>query len=94
MAVSPRLVGCPNSPLMPSKDNASAEKQSAPAQATGSALLSWALKLVAWAVGLAAAGLASILLVVSVAMVIAYPNLPDISDLADYKPKLPLRVFT
>jgi penicillin-binding protein 1A len=27
-------------------------------------------------------------------MVIAYPNLPDISDLADYKPKLPLRVFT
>jgi len=29
-----------------------------------------------------------------VAMVTAYPNLPDISDLADYKPKLPLRVFT
>jgi penicillin-binding protein 1A len=52
------------------------------------------LKLAAWAIGLAAAGLASILLVVGVAMVIAYPNLPDISDLADYKPKLPLRVFT
>jgi penicillin-binding protein 1A len=50
--------------------------------------------LAAWAIGLAAAGLASILLVVGVAMVIAYPNLPDISDLADYKPKLPLRVFT
>nr|WP_315235291.1 penicillin-binding protein 1A [uncultured Limnohabitans sp.] len=44
--------------------------------------------------GLAAAGLVSILMVVGVAMVIAYPNLPDISDLADYKPKLPLRVFT
>ncbi|PUE37046.1 penicillin-binding protein [Limnohabitans sp. Hippo3] len=56
--------------------------------------MSWVLKLAAWAVGLAAAGLASILLVVGVAMVIAYPNLPDISDLADYKPKLPLRVFT
>jgi penicillin-binding protein 1A len=52
------------------------------------------LKLAAWGIGLAAAGLASILLVVGVAMVIAYPNLPDISDLADYKPKLPLRVFT
>jgi penicillin-binding protein 1A len=50
--------------------------------------------LAAWGIGLAAAGLASILLVVGVAMVIAYPNLPDISDLADYKPKLPLRVFT
>jgi penicillin-binding protein 1A len=79
---------------MPSKDTASAEKQSAPAQASGSPLLSWALKLAAWGIGLAAAGLASILLVVGVAMVIAYPNLPDISDLADYKPKLPLRVFT
>ena len=44
--------------------------------------------------GLAAAGLVSILMVVGVAMVIAYPNLPDISDLAEYKPKLPLRVFT
>jgi len=40
------------------------------------------------------AGLASVLMVVGLAMVMAYPNLPDISDLADYKPKLPLRVFT
>jgi penicillin-binding protein 1A len=44
--------------------------------------------------GLLAAGLACLLMVVAVAMVTAYPNLPDISDLADYKPKLPLRVFT
>jgi len=35
-----------------------------------------------------------LLMVVGVAMVTAYPNLPDISDLANYKPKLPLRVFT
>nr|WP_238147433.1 penicillin-binding protein 1A [Limnohabitans sp. Rim28] len=47
-----------------------------------------------WAAGLLAAGLASLLMVVGVAMVMAYPNLPDISDLAEYKPKLPLRVFT
>jgi penicillin-binding protein 1A len=44
--------------------------------------------------GLVLAFLLSILLVVGVAMVVAYPNLPDISDLADYKPKLPLRIFT
>ena len=44
--------------------------------------------------GLAGAALASLLLVVAMAMVVAYPNLPDISDLANYKPKLPLRVFT
>ena len=44
--------------------------------------------------GLLAAGLFCLLMVVAVAMVTAYPNLPDISDLANYKPKLPLRVFT
>ena len=44
--------------------------------------------------GLFAAGLFCLLMVVGVAMVTAYPNLPDISDLAEYKPKLPLRVFT
>jgi penicillin-binding protein 1A len=79
---------------MPTNPNASPEKQSHAAQASAQGLLSWALKWIAWGVGLAMAGLASILLVVGVAMVIAYPNLPDISDLADYKPKLPLRVFT
>ena len=94
IASSPRSVGCTNSPLMPSKDTAPPEKQRAAPQTAGTDLVSWAVKLIAWAVGLAAAGLVSILMVVGVAMVIAYPNLPDISDLADYKPKLPLRVFT
>ena len=79
---------------MPANHNASPDKQSHAAQASAGGPLSWAFKLVAWAAGLAFAGLAAILLVVGVAMVIAYPNLPDISDLADYKPKLPLRVFT
>ncbi len=79
---------------MPSKDTASPDKQNPSAQTYEHSLLSWVLKLIAWAMGLALAGLASILLVVGVAMVIAYPNLPDVSDLADYKPKLPLRVFT
>ena len=54
----------------------------------------WFITLALWAVGLAGAALFSLLMVVGVAMVIAYPNLPDISDLADYKPKLPLRIFT
>ena len=54
----------------------------------------WLVKLALWAMGLLAAGLFCLLMVVAVAMVTAYPNLPDISDLAEYKPKLPLRVFT
>jgi penicillin-binding protein 1A len=56
--------------------------------------LSMLLKALAWVVGLALAGVLSILLVVAVALAVAYPNLPDISDLLDYRPKLPLRVYS
>jgi len=35
-----------------------------------------------------------LLLTVGVALSMAYPNLPDVSDLADYRPKLPLRVYS
>jgi penicillin-binding protein 1A len=48
----------------------------------------------AWSAGLALAGIASVGLAVAIALAAAYPNLPDISDLSDYRPKLPLRVFT
>lgn len=54
----------------------------------------WAIRGLAWAVGLTAAGAVSVLMLVALALATAYPNLPDISELADYRPKLPLRVFT
>ena len=41
-----------------------------------------------------AAGAFSLVLVIAVALAVAYPNLPDISDLSDYRPKLPMRVFS
>ncbi len=44
--------------------------------------------------GLALAGLASLLIVIAIALAMAFPNLPDISSLSDYRPKLPLRVFS
>ena len=44
--------------------------------------------------GLAVAGVLSLLMVIAVALAVAYPNLPNISALTDYSPKLPLRVFT
>ncbi|MEI7514825.1 MAG: penicillin-binding protein 1A [Betaproteobacteria bacterium] len=44
--------------------------------------------------GLGLAGIASVLILVAIAMALAYPNLPDISDLEDYHPKLPLRIFS
>ncbi len=65
-----------------------------PAPAPARGLGHWLLKIVLWVLGLIVAGLMSIVLVAGLAMVVAYPNLPDISDLADYRPKLPLRVFT
>jgi penicillin-binding protein 1A len=42
----------------------------------------------------AVAGALSVLIVVAIAMAVAFPNLPDISALSDYRPKLPLRVFS
>ena len=54
----------------------------------------WALRLVLWATGLAVAGVVSALMAVALALSVAFPNLPDISDLSDYRPKLPLRVFS
>jgi penicillin-binding protein 1A len=54
----------------------------------------WLLRMVLWGGGLALAGMLSILIVIAIALAVAFPNLPDISDLSDYRPKLPLRVFT
>jgi penicillin-binding protein 1A len=47
-----------------------------------------------WALGLAAGGFVALLCVIALALAVAYPNLPEISSLTDYRPKLPLRVFT
>ena len=79
---------------MPQQNTTTDTPKSSISKSPTSGVWSWLVKLVLWAVGLLAAGLACLLMVVAVAMVTAYPNLPDISDLADYKPKLPLRVFT
>ena len=78
---------------MPTKDNSPDASQSTPLKPV-KGLGAWLLKFCVWSMGLAGAALASLLLVVAMAMVMAYPNLPDVSDLANYKPKLPLRVFT
>ncbi|MEN9383367.1 MAG: hypothetical protein RL323_510, partial [Pseudomonadota bacterium] len=46
------------------------------------------------AVGLATAGLLLLMLLIGIALAMAFPNLPDVSELADYRPKLPLRVLS
>ena len=52
------------------------------------------LKAAAWVLGLFGAGVAAVLGLVLLSLVLAYPNLPDINSLADYRPKLPLRVVS
>lgn len=52
------------------------------------------LGFLAWTFGLAFALVAIGVTIGGVALAVAYPNLPDISDLSDYRPKLPLRVFS
>ncbi|PZP35733.1 MAG: penicillin-binding protein [Roseateles depolymerans] len=47
-----------------------------------------------WAFGLVAGGVLAIALLVALALSMAYPNLPDISGLTDYRPKLPMRVLS
>ena len=59
-----------------------------------SGFLRWFFLAVAWAMGLVVAGAAALALVIAVALAMAYPNLPDVSELADYRPKLPLRVYS
>ena len=54
----------------------------------------WLLQISLWMGGLALAALASLLMTVAIALAVAYPNLPDVSDLSQYRPKLPMRVFS
>jgi penicillin-binding protein 1A len=51
------------------------------------------LRALAWVFGSLVAGVAAVFALVAIGLAMAYPNLPDVSDLADYRPKLPMRVF-
>lgn len=88
---------------MPDKDNSASPSESQnlnPRKGQGKgnrkAEHSWAdlgLKALAWVVGGIVAGVVAIFALVGIGLAMAYPNLPDVSDLADYRPKLPMRVF-
>ena len=54
----------------------------------------WILRSAGWLFGLLLAGALALLALVAIALAVAYPNLPEISSLTDYRPKLPMRVFS
>ncbi len=56
--------------------------------------LQTSFRLLGWGFGLAGAGALAVMILVLLALAMAYPNLPEISSMADYRPKLPLRVFS
>ena len=74
--------------------SASPLTDSKPGPAKRPTWLHWLMKLLLWSVGLALSGAVALVLFLAVALAVAYPNLPDISDLSNYRPKLPLRVYS
>ncbi|QEZ48067.1 penicillin-binding protein 1A [Cupriavidus oxalaticus] len=47
-----------------------------------------------WAVGLVVAGVVMIALLLGYALLVAAPNLPSLDTITDYRPKIPLRIYT
>lgn len=52
------------------------------------------LRSVGWLLALMGSALGIVLLLVGMALAMAYPNLPDIGGLTDYRPKLPMRILS
>lgn len=56
--------------------------------------LRWVLRVFGSLLGLAFSAVLAVVLVAAIALAVSYPNLPDIGSLTDYRPKLPMRVFS
>ena len=56
--------------------------------------LRWVGRAALWCGGAAVAGVFAVLLLGGVALAVAYPHLPQISGLVDYRPKLPMRIYS
>jgi penicillin-binding protein 1A len=54
----------------------------------------WPLKVSGLIAGVAAAVLLAVSMLAAIALSVAYPNLPEISGLTDYRPKLPMRIYS
>lgn len=76
------------------KNDTSSPRPSDTSVLSGRTALFWIGRLVVGLAGLAAAGVACVLMAVGIALAVAYPNLPEVAGLADYRPKLPLRVIS
>jgi len=81
--------------MTPSEPESASSPSAAAPQRTGVRTWGqWLAHAALWLAGLTFAGLFALLFVVALALAVAFPNLPEISSLTDYRPKLPLRVFS
>ena len=78
-------------PYKPTLNKPPGAPVSAKGRAGASAVL---MRGILWGSGILLAGFLCLLMVVAIALAVAFPNLPDISDLSNYRPILPLRVFS
>ena len=84
-------------PPEPSFDEAAGPSRPAPSPARKPGRSRWQrvlLRIILWTGGITAAAVVCAVTIAGVALAVAYPNLPDISDLSDYRPKLPMRVYS
>lgn len=79
---------------MPTQSSTHDSNNSKPGTNASGGVLAWAMWAALKVAGLLLAGALAVAIAVAIAMAVAFPNLPDISDLSDYRPKLPLRVFS
>jgi penicillin-binding protein 1A len=83
------IIFMPANPISDDPDNNNADMKNQRLSAT-----SQVLRAVLWLVGVLFAAASSLLMVIAISLAVAFPNLPDISDLSQYRPKLPLRVYS
>lgn len=79
--------------MSPSKSKGRPARRAAPASSSPR----WArlvFKTFAWLFGLSLAGVVAGLMLVTLALAVAHRNLPDISGLTDYRPRLPMRIYS
>ncbi len=70
------------------------DRTSSPPTSSMPRAVRWLLLGFTWILGLGVAATLTGALAIGLGLAVAYPNLPDVSDLADYRPKLPLRVYS
>jgi len=77
---------------MSDSERAAARPSAAPAAKRGPGRL--LLRGLGWLLAAGLAGTLAVAMLLGLALAVAYPNLPEISGLTDYRPKLPLRVLS